>query len=216
MAYENYKVVTWADLTPITSTRLQQMTTNIEQVKEANDDKPKGIQRFKTLTSNVTVESANALTPYEVIYLKDEGNGTDNRVTLETNRYYKITITFPGIAPDAAGGEDSTYYLTLKSGIFGSSNTTLASYRLSSGPLVFVNTASNPANIANIGLVSTNRFGSGTYTYVLSGNGATNQSFFVEVLKVQGSSGANNISGYTVTGAETTMQMIFEDAGGTL
>lgn len=216
MAYENYKVVTWADLTPITSTRLQQMTTNIEQVKDANDDKPKGIQRFKTISSNIPVSAANALTPAEVIYLKDEGNGTDNRVTLESNRYYKITIVFPGIAPLGPGGEDSTYYLNLHSGRFGESNTTLASYRLSSGPLLFTNTASQVANIANIGLASNNRFGAGTYTYVLSGNGATNESFFVQTVKLQGSSGSNNITGYTITGSETTMQMIIEDAGGTL
>lgn len=116
MAYENFKTVTWSDLTPITSTRLQQMTTNIQQVREANDDKPKGIQRFKTVLSNVQVTGANATTAKEIIALKDEGGNVDNRVTLELDRYYKITLVFPGIAPSAAGGEDSLYHLNLKSG----------------------------------------------------------------------------------------------------
>jgi hypothetical protein len=216
MAYENYKMVTWADLTPITSVRLQQMSTNIEQVKEANDDKPKGVQRLRTISSNIAITSANALLESEIIYLKNEGNGTDNRITLETGRYYKLTLTFPGIAPSGAGGEDSIYYLNIKDGTFGGTNTSIASYRLSSGPLIFVNTATSTANVSSLSLNASARFGSGTYTYVLSGNGAQNVSFFAEVVKVQGASGSNNITGYTVVASEVPMQMFIEDAGGTV
>lgn len=216
MAYENYQMVTWSDLTPITSVRLQQMSTNIEQVKDANDDKPKGIQRLKTIQSNVSVPQGNALLAQEVIYLKSEGGGTDNRVTLESGRYYKITLVFPGIAPQSAGNEDSTYYLSLHSGIFGNSNTALTSYRLKSGPIAFINTSAGAANISNIQLANDTRIGSGTYTYVLPGNGAQNQSFFVQVLKVEGASGSNNISAYEVVASETAMQLFIEDAGGTL
>lgn len=215
MAYENFKTVTWADLTPITSTRLQQMTINIQQVREANDDKPKGIQRIANVSSNVQITAANALIAHEVIALKNSG-GTDNRVNLEAGRFYKISLVFPGIAPSGPGGEDSSYYLALKAGTFGAANTTLASYRLSSGPLLFTSVASAAANKDNTDINQYGRFGAGTYTFVLGGNGATNQSLFFDVIKIAGPSGSNNITGYEVTASETTMQIVFEDAGGTI
>ena len=51
MAYENYTFVSWTDGTPITGDRLAQMSTNIDQVKDATDDKPYGLLKFKTVTS---------------------------------------------------------------------------------------------------------------------------------------------------------------------
>jgi hypothetical protein len=43
MAYENYYFVSWANGTPITGDRLNQMSINIEQVKDATSSSPKGI-----------------------------------------------------------------------------------------------------------------------------------------------------------------------------
>lgn len=214
MAYENYSVVSWTDLTPITSARLNQMSTNIEQVKDATGDKPQGIKKIKTISSNVTVTQANALVAHEIIYLKNEGNGTDNRITPEVGRYYRLKLSFPGIAVSGAGAEDSTYYLAIKDGIFGNSNTVIANYRLSSGPGLFVNVASATASTSNIALNSTIRFGAGTYEYVFSGDGTTNKSYFVEVIKVAGSSGSNRATAYNVVASETPMQFYIEDVGG--
>ena len=52
MAYENYSFVSWTTGTPITGDRLSQMSTNIEQVKDATDDKPQGILKFKQISVN--------------------------------------------------------------------------------------------------------------------------------------------------------------------
>lgn len=214
MAYENYSTVSWTDLTPITSARLNQMSINIDQVKDATNDKPQGIRKLKTISSNVSITQANALLVHEVIYLKDELNGTDNRFTPEVGRYYKLKLSFPGIAVSGAGGEDSTYYLAIKEGIFGNANTVIANYRLSSGPGVFVNVASAAANVSNFALNPIIRFGSGSYEYVFSGDGTPNKSFFVEVIKVQGASGSNRATAYNVVASETPMQFYIEDVGG--
>lgn len=214
MAYENYSFVSWADLTPITSVRLQQMSTNIDQVKDATSNNPKGLQKLKNIYSNITVDTANALNTYELIYLKDEGNGTDNRLTTDVGRYYKITLAFPGISVAEAGAEDSLYTLSIKEGVFGSTNTTVTSYKLSSSPGLFVNVASASASVSNINLNTNFRFGAGTYTYVLAGDGTQNRSFFAEITKTAGSSGANRPSAYNVVASDTVMQMYIEDIGG--
>ena len=95
MAYENYNFVSWSDGTPITSLRLSQMSTNIEQVKDVIDDKASGVLKFNQLTT----QSPNAtgysdFTEHEVIYLKDESGtgGSDRRVSIAENRYYKIIV----------------------------------------------------------------------------------------------------------------------------
>ena len=51
MAYENYSQVSWTDGTPITGDRLQQMSTNTQQVKEATDDAPQGVKKIKSVAS---------------------------------------------------------------------------------------------------------------------------------------------------------------------
>lgn len=214
MAYENYSTVSWTDLTPITSARLNQMSINIDQVKDATNDKPQGIRKLKTINSNISITQANALLAHEVVSLKDEGNGTDNRFTPEIGRYYRLRLSFPGIAVSGAGAEDSTYYLAIKDGVFGNSNTVIANYRLSSGPGLFVNVASASASVSNISLNPTIRFGAGTYEYVFSGDGTPNKSFFIEVIKVQGASGSNRATAYNVVASETPMQFYIEDVGG--
>ena len=46
MAYENYFYVSWAAGTPLTSGRFEQMSLNIQQVKDASTDKPNGVLQF--------------------------------------------------------------------------------------------------------------------------------------------------------------------------
>ena len=57
MAYENYTFVSWSDGTPITSERLAQMSMNVEQVRDANDNKPNGILSFEEITSGTLVSN---------------------------------------------------------------------------------------------------------------------------------------------------------------
>lgn len=212
MAYENYSFVSWSDGTPITGARLAQMSTNIEQVKDANDDKPKGILKWKQNSSNIVVTS-NIFTPFELIALKDEGGGTDNRVTIDTGRYYRITIHFPGFVAATAGGEDSTYFLSLNEGIFGGVVSEKANYKFNSGVVAYVNTASAAANINNIALTTNRRFAAGTYSVVVVSTGLTNASFHVKAGKVQGLSN-NNASSYTIAASDSPMQLYIEDIGG--
>jgi hypothetical protein len=127
MAYENYSFVSWTDGTPLSSDRLAQMSTNIEQVKTANDDKALGVLALK----NVTTSTANSNTygsEVEIIGLKDESGsgGADNRVTIASNRYYKVVLNFPGISIYGAGGEDGRFILRLYNGISGSGPTEIA------------------------------------------------------------------------------------------
>lgn len=235
MAYENYSFVSWSEGTPITSVRLHQMSTNIAQVKDATDPAPKGLLRIKEVSSdspNSATVSGDITAPYEVIALKNEGAGVDNRVTLENGRRYKITLSFSGLKVTNPGGEDSTYKLSIKRGTFSNGNT-VSTFYLNSGIGLFVNTqtasvtslsgfiapTSNTNSSVAISTVNnlyskTNiRFGAGTYTYVLSGDGTSNESFYVEIEKDEGSSGANNSSTYAVVGSETPIQFFIEDIG---
>ena len=220
MAYENYSFVSWTDGTPLSSDRLAQMSTNIEQVKTATDDKAFGILALKNVSSNTA--STNAYTESKLVGLEDEGGGgSDNRVTISGNRYYRITLNFPGIVVTSAGGEDANYVVKIKSGTFTGSNTTLASYYFTIPPYSYINVASAVANIANEALKTTTtyptRVGAGTYSIVLTtdSSGLTNQSFFCTLQRNAGAS-TNRPTSFFVPAADATMQLYVEDAGGTV
>lgn len=214
MAYENYSFVSWTTGTPLTAERFAQMSTNIEQVKEATSPNSKGILKLKNIASNVTVAS-NIFTAFELISLKDEGGGTDNRVTVENGRYYRITLEFPGFVIATAGGEDSTYFLSFNQGIFGGSVSEKANYKISSGISTYINTASGVANISNHALMTNKRFGAGTYSITVTSSGLVNESFHIKAGKVQGASN-NNASAYTIAASDSPMQLYIEDLGGTI
>jgi hypothetical protein len=221
MAYENYSFVSWTDGTPLSSDRLAQMSTNIEQVKTANDDKAIGVLALK----NVTTSTANSNTygsEVEIIGLKDESGsgGADNRVTIASNRYYKVVLNFPGIAIYGAGGEDGRFILRLYNGISGSSPTEIAEYQFSMPIHSFINTASAVANVANHTLKTaprSTRVGAGKYEIVLTSDasGLTNQSFYCSLERAAGVS-SNNPSSYQVVASVSNMQLYVEDAGGTV
>ena len=61
--YDNYDPISWALGTPITAGRLQQVSTNIADVKSATDDHAKGVlvfQNYTTVYSSVTGNVINA------------------------------------------------------------------------------------------------------------------------------------------------------------
>lgn len=217
MAYENYSFVTWTDLTAITGARLQQMSTNIEEVKDANDNKPKGLLKLREASSTYYVNT-NINNEYELIALKDETGsaGPDNRVTISNDRWYRLTVNFPGFSIASSGGEDSTYFLSIYQGVFGSgSPEQKANYRFQSEAITFVNTASATASISNEQLKSNTRIAAGTYSVVVQSTGLTNESFYIKIGKIAGASGNNNASSYSVQASSTEpLQFYVEDIGG--
>lgn len=218
MAYENYSLVSWTDGSPITGERLQQMSTNIQQVKEATDDSPQGIKKVKSNPSSIGDITLTGTTA-EIISLKDEtgSGGADNRVTIDANRYYRVKLNFPGFKVNAKGAEDARYVLSIRSGIHGSANTLL--YQVDFTPPVFayINvTGAGPITISNIALRSDSYasfFGAGTYEVVLNSSGGfSNRSFFADVTRQPGAS-MTNAPSYTVP--STYLQLYVEDIGGT-
>lgn len=175
MAYENYSFVSWSTGTPITSARLDQMSTNIEEVKNATDGYPRGILKLKQASSNVSITS-NIFTAFELISLKNEGGSPDNRVTVEPDRYYRITLAFPGVVVANAGGEDSTYFLSFNQGLFGGVVSEKANYKFSSGPGLYVSTANATANISILSATTVTLSNANITGGTLTGSNITNAS----------------------------------------
>lgn len=222
MAYENYSQVSWTDGSPITGERLQQMSTNIQQVKEATDDAPQGVKKYKTVTTSPGTFTTFATTN-EIIALKDESStsGPDNRVTIDANRYYRVSLNFTGFTVDAKGAEDAYYVVSIHHGTHGGANTMIYSAEFTPPIFAYINVATlgNSATISNIALrgdAYDSRFGAGTHSVVLtSGAGFINRSFFAAVNRLQGLS-SNNAPSYSVPASSGSreLQLYVEDIGG--
>ena len=113
MAYETFDTISWSDGTPLTSDRLQQMSTNIDLVKEVTDGYSRGVLSFKQDTTTHTAITDSTYT--SIIALVNEGGGLDYRVTAAANRRIKITFTTPGIQI-ANGDENNVYSYRLYNG----------------------------------------------------------------------------------------------------
>lgn len=221
MAYESYSQVSWTDGSPITGERLQQMSTNIQQVKEATDDSPQGLKKYKTVTTSSGSLSAFSSTT-EIIALKNETGtgGPDNRITIDANRYYRVTLHFTGFQVDAKGAEDSFYQVSLHEGTHGGANTVLHTASFTPPIFAFINVAGAPPHtISNIALRSDaydSRFGAGTYSVILTtgASASTNKSYFAAVNRFQGAS-ATNAPVYIIPASATNpLQLLVEDVGG--
>lgn len=223
--YTNYSIVSWSDTTPITSSRLNQMSTNIDQVKIVNGDKPNGIIRLRSGVGDVSNNPGEIFSNTKVIALTQETSGNtsyDNRVTLDSSRFYRLTFVCPGIQQLDAGGEDSTYYIKFRTGNTANSGSIVSQFVLNSGVGIFASVASLPTsagsyNLANsLTLRSDIVFGAGTYSYVFQGNSQViNGSYFVELQRLLGPIGnATNSTGWTVLGSSGQMQFYIEDIGG--
>lgn len=215
MAYENYRSVTWTSGTPITGARLAQMTTNIQQVKEATDDRPQGVLKYKKNTGNVSVLAVNGQTETEIVAL---ASGTpDNRVSTDANRYIRFNFNLTGgIKLISQGAEDLTYKIFIKQGIFGvGGSTTLATFILNPHAYSYydVSTDSNNTTESVKSSSGPTYFGAGHYSTILASgtSGLTNQSFFVSIQR-QSNSSTTNAPGFTVMGA---VEFYAEDVGGT-
>lgn len=220
MAYENYLFVSWTAGTPITGARLAQMSTNIEQVKDVVNDKATGIIKLKQIvTPSPTTGSYSDNAEHEIIFLSNEGANGDFTVSIDANRYYKITLNIPTISVLNAGGEDSKYTINLYSGLgLSNSPTKLAIWEFTPPPYTYINVAGGAANIANEVLKTTTyptKIGGGTYTFVSkTTTSLTNQTFFATVGRTVGAS-SNNQPGWRVDANGTApIQLYVEDAGG--
>lgn len=221
MAYENYTQVAWTVATPITADRLQQMTENIQQVKDATDDNPKGLIKIKEFTTSISHNTMNSF--HEIINLKNEGAGNpDNSVALPASRFVKITLNFPGIKINQAGQEDSVFILRVSQGNPANTANTLCQWKISQPVHTFLDasTTNLPAT-ANTQVRSTSHpsyFGAGSYSIVTTtGAGITGTDgsgvFNVEIYRDSGNSAANP-STFIIPCNESKMQLLAEDVGG--
>lgn len=208
--YTNYSLVTWTDLTPISSVRLNQMSTNIEQVKIFNEDKPKGLLK---ISNTVITNGSSASSEFANVKLAslDLVGGIDNRVTLDSTRYYRLNLSLPGITQASAGGEDSYYQIRFCKGNGTSTGNTITTYTLNSGAALFTSVAGGSAVIGNTNIRSGITFGGGTYSTVYSAL-TVNESFFVEVQRVAGASSLNPCT--WALSDSSLMQFYIEDIGG--
>lgn len=217
MAYENYRFISWSDGTPITSDRLSQMSTNIEQVKDATDDRPQGLIQINQITGDVPSSVGYSdFAEYELISLTYQAP-TDRRVSVDGNRYYRACLTFPGFVVKARGAEDSSFSIKFYQGIYNSASTLLHTWKIT--PPIFsyydvsANASVTTSSVKNSGYPT--RFGAGTYSTVLTStsSGLTSESFYVAFKRDQGNS-ANNAPAYYVPGSVGAIQFYIEDIGG--
>ena len=97
--YSNYDPISWSLGTPITAGRLQQVSTNISEVKSATDDYAKGVlvfNQFITAISSITngvLHTGLAGDVYTIANLnEDSGPSSGNQeITLEGKSKYLFT-----------------------------------------------------------------------------------------------------------------------------
>ena len=220
MAYENYFYVSWAAGTPLTSGRFEQMSLNIQQIKDAATDNPNGILQF----NQSTTASANwndFAVSHEIINLVDNTGtgGLNQQVAIDASRYYKVAINIPGIVVWGPGSEDSTFKLELYRGIStGNAATLISTWKITPSTFSYLNVASAAANIANEAVKSNSYpsiIGGATYSVIQQTTTAlTQQSFYAAITRDQGASSNNSPSFaiYAATGAP--IQLYVEDVGG--
>jgi hypothetical protein len=224
MAYENYTQVSWTPATPITADRLQQMSENTQQVKDATDDVPRGLIKIKEISNSITQSSMD--TYHEIINLKNEGAGNpNNTVTLPASRYARITLNFPGIKISTPGQEDSVFELKLTQGNISAAPTTLYTWFISQPIHTFLNASvatPTTGTITTTHQIRSNSapsyFGAGTYSHVIATGGGISGSagtgiFNIQIQRNSGNSAANP-STFVIPCSESKMQMYLEDIGG--
>jgi len=132
--YDNYDAVSWSLGTPITAGRMQQITTNIGEVKSATDKHAKGVIVMNSFTTQVSTETNGVLhtgltdSTYVIANINNtSGAGSsDQRVSLESERYYKVCVSIPDIKMQSGhAGSDLTLKIVQT---VSSTDTVLATY----------------------------------------------------------------------------------------
>jgi hypothetical protein len=187
MGYTTYSTVSWSDGTPISSDRLQQMSTNSESIKTTTQGYSQGILKFNEISSNTSPDITDD-TATAVIAL--DGS---NALQVGANRWIKFTFTTPGVKIDTGADEENQYHFRLVAG-----------------------TAHGTGTIAewNFGVPDSNGMGAkqiagGSYTVVIdSGSGISSQVYTLFV-KRSGGTAAYKVLATNVS----KTQLIAEDCG---
>ena len=199
--YNNYDAISWSLGTPITAGRLQQMSTNIAQVKSATDKYAKGVLVLNQHTAqidsivNTVLHTGLTTSAYTIAILNSaSGSGsTDQRITLEATRWYKISLILPHIVL-TADHADSKFTIKLIKTV-SSTDTTLGTFEI-------MRTNSTAAG----------SMGGGVYSTVIdTGAGSTTPHEFKATITQSGRSGS---AAYAVAaGTELPLQLMVEDVG---
>jgi hypothetical protein len=219
MAYENYRFVSWSNGTPITGERMAQLSTNIEQVKLATDDRPQGVIKYSKLTALQSYASGNVAKNTLVNLRDDTPSGSDNRVSADSDRFVRLMVTFPGIKISARGAEDTRYELTINQGLdTDPSPTILSKFYLNPHIYAFYDVSAS-ASTTTVSVRSSGNnvyFGAGSYSTVIdSSTGLSNVNFFVSIQRIANSNMTNS-PGYTVMSSSSSpLEFYAEDIGGT-
>ena len=199
--YNNYDAISWSLGTPITAGRLQQMSTNIAQVKSATDKYAKGVLVLNQHTAQIdaitnTVLHTGLTTSAYTIAILNVGSGdggTDQRITLEATRWYKVSLILPHIVL-TADHADSKFTIKLIKTV-SSTDTTLGAFEV-------MRTNSTAAG----------SMGGGVYSTVIdTGAGSTTPHEFKATITQTGRSGSAT---YSVNADATfPLQLMVEDVG---
>lgn len=188
----------------------------MEQIRDANDAKPQGVIELTETTSGNVV--ANVVeSDSQILALTNPDGGSDQRVTIDENRYYKITCLFPGFSVQAQGGEDATLKLKMYNAVaagYGAAAPIMV-WSFAIPPHAFFNTAASANTVTLSTKSGPSIVGAGTYSiYLTSGGGLVSNSFSVAVCRTGGTSGLTNAPQVSVNPSATEkLQLIIEDVG---
>ena len=199
--YNNYDAISWSLGTPITAGRLQQMSTNIAQVKSATDKYAKGVLVLNQYTTqvgsvvNTVLHTGLTDATYTIAILNSaSGSGsTDQRIATEALRWYKVSLILPHIYV-AADHADSKFTIKLVKTV-SSTDTTLGTFEI-------MRTNSTAAG----------SYGGGVYSTVMdTGAGSTTPHEFKATITQANRSGSGVYS--VLAGTEFPLQLMVEDVG---
>jgi len=199
--YNNYDAISWSLGTPITAGRLQQMSTNIAQVKSATDKYAKGVLVLNQHTAqvssitNTVLHTGLTTSAYTIAILNSaSGSGsTDQRITLEATRWYKVSLILPHIVL-TADHADSKFTIKLIKTV-SSTDTTLGTFEI-------MRTNSTAAG----------SMGGGVYSTVIdTGAGSATPHEFKATITQSGRSGSATYA--VAAGTELPLQLMVEDVG---
>jgi len=194
--YTTYSTVSWSDGTPISSDRLQQMSTNSEAIKTTTQTYAKGVLARQTKGATIPASPITDTSANEIVGFSQTGTGYDisgdSRLTVGANRLFRITLTIPAVDFAGLDASDNQYYFKLVSGS-ASSDTQVAQWYFGSPE-----TSSSGMKVAG-----------GDYSVLLeSSTGITSQAYTVFMSRVAGT------VGYQVFATSTAkIQLTAEDCG---
>ena len=201
--YQNYDAISWSLGTPITHGRLQQMSTNISEVKTASGNHAKGVIVLNQFTSQISTIANGVLhtglagSTYTISTLNSaSGSGsTDQRITLEAARYYKVVLSLPNIY--LSGGHAGSHFVLSMIKTVSSVDTTLGTF-----------------NIMRTNAPGAAYFGGGVYHVMLDTGAGSTTPHEISATLSQANRGGTDTDTYSVSiSTNAPLQLWVEDAG---